>query len=134
MESENSNSFFPPDKRLLKPIKVPESRLLMGPGPSNPYQRVVKAGSLPLVGHLHPEFLEIMSDITAGLQYLFQTANSLTLAVSGTGHAGMEAAFVNLVEEGDRVLVLQNGMWGGRAKEVAQRCGEPLVQYYTMLR
>lgn len=96
----------------------------MGPGPSNPYPRVTKALSLPLVGHLHPEFLDVMADITAGLQYLFQTTNTLTLAVSGTGHAGMEAAFVNVVEIGDRVLVLRNGLWGERAKEVAGRCGE----------
>ena len=76
-----------------------------------------------MLGHLHAEVLELMSDITAGLQYLFQTNNSLTLAVSGTGHAGMEAAFVNLVEPGDRVLVLQSGIWGRRAKDVAERCG-----------
>ena len=68
-----------------------------------------------------------MADITAGLQYLFQTCNSLTLAVSGTGHAGMEAAFVNLVETGDRVLILKNGMWGERGGEVASRCGEGYV-------
>lgn len=79
--------------------------------------------SKPVLGHLHPEVLELMSDITAGLQYLFQTNNRLTLAVSGTGHAGMEAAFVNLIEPGDRVLVLQSGIWGRRAKDVAERCG-----------
>lgn len=123
MKSSSSARLFAPDKRLLKPINIPRSRLLTGPGPSNPHPRVLNAGSLPLVGHLHPEFLELMSDITAGLQYVFQTSNSLTLAVSGTGHAGMEAAFVNLLEEGDRVLVLRNGLWGERAKEVAERCG-----------
>ena len=58
-----------------------------------------------------------------GLQYMFQTTNSLTLAVSGSGHAGMEAAFVNVVEPGDRVLVLHSGIWGLRGKEVAERCG-----------
>ena len=59
----------------------------------------------------------------AGLRYVFQTTNSLTLAVSGTGHAGMEAAFVNVVEPGDRVLVLHGGVWGSRAREMAERCG-----------
>ena len=114
----------PPDRKLFKPLSIPQNRLLLGPGPSNPHSRVLRASSLPLVGHLHPEFLQVMSDITSGLQYLFQTDNALTLAVSGTGHAGMEAAFVNLVEEGDKVLVLKNGLWGVRAKEVAERCGK----------
>lgn len=114
---------LPPPKRLLRPLELPEDRLLCGPGPSNADPRVLRACSRPVLGHLHPEVLELMSDITSGLQYLFQTSNSLTLAVSGTGHAGMEAAFVNLVESGDRVLVLQNGIWGMRAKDVAERCG-----------
>lgn len=113
----------PPSKRLLKPLTIPKERLLLGPGPSNPHPRIMHASSLPLVGHLHPEFLEVMADITAGLQYLFQTSNTLTLAVSGTGHAGMEAAFVNLAEDRDRILVLKNGIWGVRAREVAERCG-----------
>ena len=115
---------LPPPKRLLRPLELPEDRLLCGPGPSNADPRVLRACSRPVLGHLHPEVLELMSDITSGLQYLFQTSNSLTLAVSGTGHAGMEAAFVNLVESGDRVLVLQNGIWGMRAKDVAERCGK----------
>ena len=113
----------PPPKRLLSPLELPEDRLLCGPGPSNAHPRVLRACSRAVLGHLHPEVLELMADITAGLQYLFQTTNSLTLAVSGTGHAGMEAAFVNLVEPGDRVLVLQSGIWGTRAKDVAERCG-----------
>lgn len=78
-----------------------------------------------MVGHMHKEIFDIMDDIIAGLQYFFQTFNSLTIAVSGTGHAGMEAAFTNLVEKGDRVLILNNrGIWGERAEAVAQRCGE----------
>ena len=115
---------LPPANRILDPLRIPENRLLCGPGPSNPHPRVLKASSLPLLGHLHAEFLEVMSDITAGLQYLFQTSNSLTIAVSGSGHAGMEAAFVNVLEEGDRVLVLKNGTWGVRGREVAERCGK----------
>lgn len=77
-----------------------------------------------LLGHLHPEFTQVMDDIKAGLQYLFQTENTLTIAVSGTGHAGIEAAFVNILEKGDRVLVLKNGLWGGRVADIAERCGE----------
>ena len=114
----------PPSKRLLKPMLIPD-RLLLGPGPSNPHPRILKSMSSPMLGHMHPEFFEVMDDIIAGLQYLFQTFNSLTIAVSGTGHAGMEAAFVNVLEEGERVLVLRNGgIWGDRAKEVAERCGK----------
>ena len=71
-----------PDKRLLKPLSIPENRLLLGPGPSNPHPRVLRASSLPLLGHLHAEFLQVMSDITSGLQYLFQTDNTLTMAVN----------------------------------------------------
>ena len=112
-----------PPERLQRPLNLPEGRLLCGPGPSNAHPRVLRACALPVLGHLHGEVLELMSDISAGLRYLFQTNNSLTLAVSGTGHAGMEAAFVNLVEPGDRVLVLQSGIWGKRAKDVAERCG-----------
>ena len=113
---------YKPPARLLKPIAVPD-RLLCGPGPSNCPPRILKAASLPLVGHLHPECLEIMDDIKAGLQYAFQTTNTLTIAVSGTGHAGMEAAMVNVVEPGDRVLVLKHGIWGIRAQDIAERCG-----------
>lgn len=118
-----------PPKRLRNPLALPEDRLLCGPGPSNAHPRVLRACSRPILGHLHPEVLELMADITAGLQYLFQTKNTLTLAVSGTGHAGMEAAFVNVVEPGDRVLVLQSGIWGKRAKDVAERCG---IKLYTV--
>lgn len=114
---------LPPPKRLQQPLKLPQERLLCGPGPSNAHPRVLRACAQPVLGHLHAEVLELMSDITAGLQYLFQTSNTLTLAVSGTGHAGMEAAFVNLVEPDDRILVLRNGIWGSRAKDVAERCG-----------
>ena len=114
---------LPPPKRLQQPLKLPQERLLCGPGPSNAHPRILRACAQPILGHLHSEVLEVMADITAGLQYLFQTSNTLTLAVSGTGHAGMEAAFVNLIEPGDRILVLRNGIWGSRAKDVAERCG-----------
>ncbi len=123
----------PPSERLLKPLQLP-NKLLLGPGPSNPHPRILRAMSSPMLGHLHPEFLEVMDDIIAGLQYLFQTFNSLTIAVSGTGHAGMEASFVNLVEEGEKVLILRNGgLWGERAREVAERCGKNDVEKAELL-
>ena len=117
---------YSPPEVLKKPIAVPD-RLLCGPGPSNCPPRILKVASLPLVGHLHPECLSIMDDIKAGLQYAFQTTNSLTIAISGTGHAGLEAAMVNVVEPGDKVLVLKNGIWGIRAQDVAERCGMKIV-------
>ena len=123
---------YKPPARLLKPIAVPD-RLLCGPGPSNCPPRILKAASLPLVGHLHPECLEIMDDIKAGLQYAFQTTNTLTIAVSGTGHAGMEAAMVNVVEPGDRVLVLKHGIWGIRAQDIAERCGMHVVGHLILV-
>ena len=65
-----------------------------------------------------------MDDVKSGLQYAFQTRNSLTLALSATGHAGMEAVMANFLERGDRVLIANNGIWGQRAKDMAKRQGE----------
>jgi len=77
----------------------------------------------PLVGHLDPEFVTIMNEIQTMLRYVMQTANRLTLPVSGTGSAGMEACVVNLIEPGDSMLVCINGVFGQRMLDVAQRCG-----------
>ena len=99
----------------------PPIRLLMGPGPSTPHPRVLAAASLPLIGHMHPEFLQVMDDVKSWLRYSFQTANSFTLAVSGTGHAAMEAAVASIVERGDIVLVGVNGIWGERMSILAAR-------------
>jgi alanine-glyoxylate transaminase/serine-glyoxylate transaminase/serine-pyruvate transaminase len=101
----------------------PEARILLGPGPSNVPSRVLRALSLPLVGHLDPDFLRVMDETQALLRDTFRTQNRLTFPVSGTGSAGMEACFVNLVEPGDRVLVCVNGVFGARMAEVAERCG-----------
>ncbi len=99
------------------------SRMLMGPGPSDVHPRVLKAMSRPTIGHLDGQFLEILNDIRDMLQQVFRTRNELTLAVSGTGSAGMEACVVNLIEPGDRVLVCNAGVFGGRMIDVAQRAG-----------
>jgi alanine-glyoxylate transaminase/serine-glyoxylate transaminase/serine-pyruvate transaminase len=104
----------------------PPARILMGPGPSNVDPRVTMAMAKPLLGHLDPDFLQIMNKIQALLQYVFATKNPLTLPVSGTGSAGMEAAFVNVVEPGDRVLVCVHGYFGERMVEIATRCGANL--------
>lgn len=103
-------------------------RLLMGPGPSNPYPEVVAAFTQPLLGHLDPEFLRILDETCDRLRTVFGTTNPLTLPISGTGSAGMEACFVNLVEPGDTVIVGVNGVFGERMCEVARRAGATIVR------
>ncbi len=101
----------------------PSQRILMGPGPSEVHPRVYSALAAPVVGHLDPEFIEIMEENKKLLQMVFQTENRLTLPVSGTGSAGMETCLVNLIESGDKVLICINGVFGMRMKDVAERCG-----------
>ena len=98
-------------------------RILLGPGPSMVSPRVLRAMSTPLIGHLDPEFLTIMDEEQQLLREVFQTENVLTLAVPGTGSAGMEAALCNFIEEGDPVLVVVIGYFGERLCAVAERCG-----------
>ncbi|MEX2029376.1 MAG: alanine--glyoxylate aminotransferase family protein [Anaerolineales bacterium] len=99
------------------------TRLLLGPGPSMVDPRVLRAMAAPLVGHLDPEFLELMDRTQEYLRYAFGTQNPLTIPVSGTGSAAMEAGIANLVEPDDRVLVCQNGYFGGRMAEMVVRHG-----------
>ena len=101
----------------------PPQRTLMGPGPSDVYPRVLEAMSRPTIGHLDPLFVAMMDEMKELLRYAFQTRNALTMPVSAPGSAGMETAFVNLVEPGDKVVVCQNGVFGGRMKENVERCG-----------
>ena len=100
-----------------------EEILLMGPGPSCVPPEVYKALSCKTLGHLDPYFIKIMDEIQKFLQKLMNTKNNLTLPISGTGSAGMEACFVNLVESKDSVLILKNGVFGVRMEEVATRLG-----------
>ncbi|WP_370280783.1 alanine--glyoxylate aminotransferase family protein [Pontibacterium sp.] len=101
----------------------PPVRTLMGPGPSDVSPRVLSALARPTIGHLDPEFIHMMDEIKEMLQALFKTQSPLTLPVSAPGSAGMEACFVNLVEPGDKVIVCQNGVFGGRMKENVERFG-----------
>ena len=110
-----SRSFYPPQ------------RTLMGPGPSDVSPRVLGALARPTIGHLDPLFVELMDEVKALLQYAFQTENQLTLPVSAPGSAGMEACFVNLLSPGDKVIVCQNGVFGGRMQENVERCGATAV-------
>ena len=98
-------------------------RVLMGPGPSDVDARVLEALSRPTIGHLDPAFMNILNQIRELLQYTFQTKNQMTLAMSGTGSAGMETCVANLLEPGDEILVCINGVFGNRMADVAQRYG-----------
>ena len=106
----------------MQSFKAP-NRILMGPGPSDVSERVLKALSQQTIGHLDPQFVILMNEIKQLLQYAFQTKNELTIPVSAPGSSGMETCFMNLVEPGDQVLVCINGVFGMRMKEVATRAG-----------
>ena len=143
-----------PPAALSKPLSIP-SRLLLGPGPSNLTPRVMAAGGLQTLGHMHQEVYQvghrapslgpraassrgqewggcepcvhhpqIMDEIKQGIQYVFQTRNALTLAISGSGHCALEAALFNLLEPGDSFLVGVSGIWGQRAQDIAERIGK----------
>jgi alanine-glyoxylate transaminase/serine-glyoxylate transaminase/serine-pyruvate transaminase len=103
-------------------LNVPP-RLLLGPGPSNAHPRVLQAMGLPLLGHLDPQFVALMNEVQELLRYAWQTDNGLTVPVSGTGSAGMEAALANVVEPGDKVVVAVNGYFGERLVDMAGRYG-----------
>ncbi len=106
----------------------PGERVLMGPGPSNVPPRVLQAMSAPCIGHLDPYFLSVMDETQRLLRFLFQTKNSLTIPVSGTGSAGMETCFVNLVERGEEVVVCVNGVFGTRMADIVSRVGGRLIR------
>lgn len=103
-------------------IAIPQ-RTLLGPGPSDVPPRILEALAHPTIGHLDPVFLQLMDDIRSKMRQVFRTKNEMTLAVSGTGSAGMECLFANLVEPGDKVLICVNGVFGQRMVDVAGRCG-----------
>jgi alanine-glyoxylate transaminase/serine-glyoxylate transaminase/serine-pyruvate transaminase len=105
----------------------PPTRTLMGPGPSDVDPRILEALSRPTIGHLDPAFITMMDELQELLRFAFRTGNMLTMPVSAPGSAGMEACFVNLVEPGDKVIVCQNGVFGGRMKENVERVGGTAV-------
>ncbi|NMI01395.1 pyridoxal-phosphate-dependent aminotransferase family protein [Pseudonocardia acidicola] len=103
-------------------------RLLLGPGPSVPYPEAVEALTRPVLGHLDPEYLGVISEIADRLRAVFRTGNALTLPVSGTGSAGMEACLASLLEPGETIIVGVNGYFGERLCEVARRGGAQVVR------
>jgi alanine-glyoxylate transaminase/serine-glyoxylate transaminase/serine-pyruvate transaminase len=107
----------------MTPVHTLPHRLLLGPGPSPVSERVLRALAQPTIGHLDPAFLGLMDEVRAGLRTVLGTRNEMTLAMSGTGSAGMETVIDNLVEPGDKVVVAVNGVFGGRLVEMARRAG-----------
>jgi alanine-glyoxylate transaminase / serine-glyoxylate transaminase / serine-pyruvate transaminase len=123
------------EKRIMTPIDPkdfsdinPGERLLMGPGPSDVPARVLQALAAPCIGHLDPYFLATMNETQQLLRHLFQTGNALTMPVSATGSAGMEACLANLVECGDEVVVAVNGVFGTRMCDIVTRIGGKLTR------
>jgi alanine-glyoxylate transaminase/serine-glyoxylate transaminase/serine-pyruvate transaminase len=106
----------------------PSPRLLLGPGPSSVHPRVLRAMSTPLLGYLDPEFITMLGETQDLLRQVFQTQNTLTLPVSGTGMAGMETLLANLLEPGDRMVVCTAGFFGNRLEEVALRLGAQVAK------
>lgn len=101
----------------------PPKRILLGPGPSPVDDRILSAMAAPLLGHLDPVFLKCMDDVQSMLRYVFETENRVTIPVSATGSAGMEAALVNVIEPGDEVVVCINGVFGERMRDIVERAG-----------
>ncbi len=104
------------------------TRVLMGPGPSDVHPRVLRVMATPLIGHLDPEFLEVMDDIKAMTQETLQTKNPLTFVVSAPGSAGMETCLVNLLEPGDEAVICIHGVFGNRMADIAERCGAKVIK------
>ena len=105
----------------------PPVRTLMGPGAADVNPRILEALSRPTIGHLDPAFVGLMNDVKCLLQFAFQTDSALTMPVSAPGSAGMETCFANLISPGDKVIVAQNGVFGGRLQGTVERGGRRAV-------
>lgn len=115
------------DIPVIAPLNPPR-RILLGPGPSPVDDRVLRVMSAPLVGHLDPLFIRTMDEVQVLLRYVFETNNRLTIPISGTGSAGMEAAVANLLEPGEEIVICINGYFGERMHEMASRIGAKPVR------
>ena len=113
---------------FIAPELHPPIRVLMGPGPSDTHPRVLQALAKGTVGHLDPYYLEVMNGLQEMLRGLFKTKNPMTMAISGTGSAGMETTVVNLIEPGDAMVVCVNGVFGARMADVAERAGAQVTK------
>ena len=113
--------------KSLGKLDVP-ARLLLGPGPSNADPAVVAAMDRQPIGHLDKAYLQLMDEVQELMRYTWQTDNRMTLPVSGTGSAAMEATFANVIEPGDKVMVCVNGYFGHRMMDMAGRYGAEISQ------
>src|SRR2546422_664551 len=120
-----SDSSAPPSMGFAE-LNLP-NRNLLGPGPSNVHPRVYRAMQQPVIGYLDPAFIQLMDDTQRPLRTVFRTENSMTMAVSGTGTAGMETAIYNVVEPGDTAVVCENGFFGIRMADMVKRCGADVI-------
>ena len=120
-----TSTTFAPNRKISS--FHPPQRTLLGPGPSEINPRVLAASSLPAIGYLDPIFVDMMDELKQLLRYAFQTNNQLTFPLSGPGSVGMESCFVNMVSPGDKVVVMRNGVFGGRMIENVQRVGGEAV-------
>jgi len=105
----------------------PPQRLLLGPGPSSVHPRVLQAMTLPVLGHLDPQFFQVMDEVCEMLREVLHTANFMTAPLSSTGTGAMEAACTNILERGDTAIICRNGYFGDRLSDIAQRCGASTV-------
>ena len=105
----------------------PVNRILMGPGPANVHPKVLEALSKPTLGHLDPQFIQLMEEIKALLRYTFKTNNEHTFVISGPGSLGMEASLVNMIEEGDKIIVCVGGYFSNRMAQIAEKVGGNVV-------
>jgi alanine-glyoxylate transaminase/serine-glyoxylate transaminase/serine-pyruvate transaminase len=110
----------------LNDLVIPQ-RNLLGPGPSNVNPRVYRAMMQPVIGYLDPTFIQVIDDTQRPLRTVFRTENDMTMAISGTGTCGMEAAVYNITEPGDNVIVCLNGFFGTRIADMAKRCGANVI-------
>ena len=113
-------------RKSYEPFNPPK-RVLLGPGPSPVDDRVLAAMAAPLLGHLDPLFLQCMDDVQSLLRYVFETENRVTIPVSATGSAGMEAALINVIEPGNDVVVCINGVFGERMRDIVGRAGAKAI-------
>lgn len=111
-----------PPKVLRTKLQVPVQTLTT-PGPTNCSKRVLRSLQNQVINHLQPKFCQIMDEVKAGMQYVFQTNNRLTLVLSAAGHGGIEACLVNVLEPGETILIVKSGLWGARAADMATRIG-----------
>ena len=109
----------------------PSARLLLGPGPSSVHPRVLQAMTLPVMGHLDPDFFQVMNDIGDMLREVYHTSNAMTMPVSATGTGAMETACANILEPGDTFVVCRNGYFGIRLGDIARRCGARVFEVDT---